>query len=315
MCRSAGMVCAVSFFIACKTQPGSNRHYDDNNPKRVYHLRLSPADGSQYLYSVTRSTEFEMEVDGKKVDNKNRSQMEIAYTINRDSLGDIVLSTVYNKIHLYTKNGDTEQEEDADKAGESTDPVEKMLGILKGAKLRAVVDSAGGIKSMQGDEEIKNKLMGEFSPGDTYGKTIASKQWDQQVKQGLLRNNMEQLFKIFPDSSVHVGDRWKLHSTQHDQIDLTSTLSCQLKEIVDGTAVIRSEGDITSGQSAGLMNGTPYTADLKGTEQGDLEMEVTSGMLLSSSSESEIKGMISSMGRDIPVTITISMKMEGRKVK
>jgi len=147
-----------------------------------------------------------MNVDGKKIDNKNRSQMEIAYTIGRDSLGDIVLSTVYNKIHLYTKNGGTEQEEDADKAGESTDPVEKMLGILKGAKLRAVVSSTGEVRSIKGDEEIKNKLMGEFSPGDTYGKTIASKQWDQQVKQGLLRNNMEQLFKIFPEDGGEKGE-------------------------------------------------------------------------------------------------------------
>jgi hypothetical protein len=43
-------------------------------------------------------------------------------------------------------------------------------------------------------------------------------------------------------------------------------------------------------------------------------METATGMLLSSKSESEITGTISSMGRDIPVTITISMKLEGRRV-
>jgi hypothetical protein len=32
-------------------------------------------------------------------------------------------------------------------------------------------------------------------------------------------------------------------------------------------------------------------------------------------SESKITGTISSLGRDIPVTINISMKIEGRKLK
>jgi hypothetical protein len=111
------------FLNSCKIQPGSTRHFDDNNPNKVYHLRLNPAVGSQYAYTVTRSTEFEVETDGKKVDNKNKSTMEVAYTIGKDSSGDILLTIVYDKIHLYAKNGDAEEEQDADKAAESTNPV------------------------------------------------------------------------------------------------------------------------------------------------------------------------------------------------
>jgi hypothetical protein len=177
------------------------------------------------------------------------------------------------------------------------------------------VSTAGQIKSIQGDVAIKDKLLAGFSPGDTYAKSIASQQWDRQVKEGLLKNNMEQMFHVFPDSAVHVGDRWKLSSAQHEQIDLINKTSSQLKEIVDGTAVIHSEGEITSDNAAGTLNGTPYAADLKGKEESDAAMETTTGMLLSSTSESEITGTISSMGRDIPVTITISTKLEGHRVK
>jgi hypothetical protein len=309
-----GLVLLVSV-VACKTHPGSSRYDEDNNPNKVYHLRLNPPVGSQYTYTVTRSTEFEMEVEGKKVTNRNKSTNECTYTIGKDSSGDILLNIVYGKIHLYSKKEETEEEQDADKAEESTDPVEKALGILKGANLRAVVNAAGQIKSIQGDEAIKDELLAGFSPGDTYAKTIASKQWDQQIKEGLLKNNMEQLFNIFPDSTVHVGDRWKLSSTQHEQIDLITKASCQLKEIVDGTAVIRSEGEISSDNSSGTLNGTPYAADLKGKQESELAMETSTGMLLSSTSESEIKGTISSVGRDIPVMINIITKLEGHRVK
>ena len=112
--------------LSCKTYPGSSHYYDDNNPNKVYHLRLNPPVGSQYTYTVTRSTEFEVETDGKKVDNKNKSTMEVTYTIGKDSSGDILLNIVYDKIHLYAKNGDTEEEQDADKAAESTNPVEMV---------------------------------------------------------------------------------------------------------------------------------------------------------------------------------------------
>ena len=304
----------IFFAASCKTHLNSSRYYDDNDPKKAYHLRLNPAAGSQYTYTVTQSTEFVMETEGKKITNKNNSNLELTYSIGKDSSGDFLLNIVFNKIHLYTKNGDAEQELDADKAAESTDPVEKMLGVLKGAQLQAIVDAAGQIKSIQGDEAIKNKLLAGISPGDTYARSVASQQWDRQMKDGLLKNNMEQMFHVFPDSTVHVGDRWKISSTRHEQIDLVTNASYQLKEIVDGTAVIRSEGEITGDKASGYLNGTPYTADMKGKEESDLAMETTTGMLLGNTSESTITGTISSMGRDIPVTIKISMKIVGRKL-
>jgi hypothetical protein len=74
----------------------------------------------------------------------------------------------------------------------------------------------------------------------------------------------------------------------------------------------RGGGTLVSGdQSSGSLNGTPYTAALKGTQEGEEAMETTTEMLLSSSSESNITGTISSMGQDIPLTITISTKLGG----
>lgn len=305
----------LTLLTACKAHPGSESSYDDNNPNRVYHLRLNPPAGAQYTYTITRSTEFELEVNGKKIDNKNKATFEVTYTFGKNSSGDVLLNIVYNKIHLYTKNDDMEEEEDADKAGdESADPVEKALEVLKGSPLSAVLSPGGQIISLQGDEAIRDKLLASFSPADATAKQIAQQQWDKQVKDGLLKNNMEQLFNIFPDSAVHVGDRWKLSSTDHESINLVNKSSYQLKEITDGTAVIKSQGDLTSEKSSGSFNGTPYTADLKGTQEGEEAMETATGMLLSSASESNITGTISSMGLDIPVTMTISTKLEGQRV-
>ena len=56
----------------------------------------------------------------------------------------------YDKIHLYTKKGDTETDLDADNAGLTADPTEKMLGILKSANILATVGPMGAVKSASG---------------------------------------------------------------------------------------------------------------------------------------------------------------------
>jgi len=307
------LLLVVNSFLFCKTHPDSNRHYSDNDPKKAYRLQLNPKSGSQYTYSITKETEFDVEMEGKEVDNKSRATMVVTYTIGKDSAGNVVLSMVYDKIHLYTKTGDKETDMDADIGEASGDPAERMLALLKGAGIQAVVSPAGQVKAFKGIDEIRDKVLAKFDPSDTYGKSMAGKQWDERIKDGLIKSNMEQLFSIFPDSNVHVGDRWKLSSTQKEGINLHSQSSFQLKEIVDGTAVVHSEGEIRS-EGTGEMGGATFTADLKGKQDGEFEMESETGMLLSSNINSTIAGAMNIMGRNVPITITTSTKMQGRKV-
>ena len=309
------IVVLIIFGLSCKTQPHSSSYYQDNDPKKIYHLRLNPAVGSQYTYTTTKESEYTFQGDGKTINNKSRAVIGLIYTIGRDSLGNVLLNMTYDKVHLYTKNGEKETEMDADNAETSTDPVERMLGVLKGAVLQVAVNSSGAIVYMHGDQAIKDKIMAAFSPGDTYTKMMAGKQWDERIKENLIRNNVEQLFNIFPDSAVHVGNRWKLGSTQKDQIVLNFKTSYLLKEIVDGTAVILADGDVSSEDSTVQVNGTTFTSDLKGKQEGESEMETATGMLLRSHIETKMSGTMTMMGRQIPVTIGITVKIEGDKIK
>jgi hypothetical protein len=309
------IVVLIIFGLSCKTQPHSSSYYQDNDPKKIYHLRLSPAVGSKYAYTTTKESEFTFQGNGKTINNKSRAVIGLVYTIGRDSVGNVLLNITYEKVHLYAKNDEKETQIDADNAETSIDPVERMLGVLKGSALQVAVSSSGAIVYMHGDQVIKEKIMAAFSPGDTYTKMMAGKQWDERIKENLIRNNVEQLFNIFPDSAVHVGNRWKLGSTQKDQIVLNFKTSYLLKEIIDGTAVILADGDISGEDSTVQWNGTTFTSDLKGKQEGEFEMETATGMLLRSHIDSKISGSMTMMGRQIPVTIGITVKIQGEKVR
>ena len=309
-------VLVILFFFSCKMFPDSNRHYSDGNPDKVYKLRLNPPSGGTYYYSITNESAFKMEVDDKKVDNRNTSTVGLSYKVNRDSAGDLLLDILYDKVHVKTNNRDNNEEEmDADNAAGSANQVEKLLGYLKGATIRVVLSPKGEMRSVTGYEAIKGKIMSGFQPDDTYSKTIAEQQWDQRIKAGLIQKNMEQLFKIFPDSEVHVGDKWRLHTEERDEVNMRISSVFTLTGTHDGVAVIRSEGDIRSQDSTGSAMGYNFAVSLKGKQEGQFELQMATGMVVSSSLESNIEGEMDMLGRKVPMTIHSKVEVLGRQVR
>ena len=188
----------LSEIQACKTGPGSDKKYPGGEDM-VYELRLSPEMGAEYHYDINNETDYKIEVEEKKVENLNKTSVGIDYSVNKDSAGDFLFSVGYNKVHLYSKNGDKETERDADNAANSIDPAEKMLGFLKQEKFTTVISPKGEMKSNKGYDDLKTKVMTEFGPENPQARKIVADEWDRQVRDGLLKRNMDEFFKIFPE--------------------------------------------------------------------------------------------------------------------
>ncbi|HZE85249.1 MAG TPA: DUF6263 family protein [Puia sp.] len=305
----ACLICLAA--VSCKTRPGADRQYAAGDENGIYRLRLNPANGSKYHYEISNESEFKLEINDKKVDNQSRRDVGVYYQVTKDTAGNFILAIRYDKIHIYTKQNDAETEMDAANAANSLEPAEKMLGLLTGAELVATVTPLGEVKSVNGYKELESKIMAGFDERDTYGKAKAQGQWDKLVGEELIGRNMDQLFKIFPDSAVHVGDKWSLNSRQKGEIGINSRTSYTLQEIHNETAVIVSEGELTSDSTATMM-GYNVTTDLKGRQKGEYQMEARSGMLKSATITADIEGTITAAGKEIPVVIKSSVKLKSR---
>jgi hypothetical protein len=300
--------------VSCKIQPDSDRDYDKFDPDKTYKLQLNPATGSAYYYDITNESETKLEVDDKRVNNETKTTVGVNYTISRDSAGDFLFNTVYNKVHFYTKSGDIETDMDADNAAFSMNPAEKMLGILKDANIVATVSPSGEIKNVSGYKEMGDKIMAGFAANDINSKNIVQDQWEKLIGDGLIKKNMDQLFKIFPDSAVHLRDTWKLNSRQDGEIGLNVKTTYTLKAINSEIAIIGAKGKITSDNNAtNEMGYGGVTTNLTGEQLGEFEMEAKTGMLIRCNIKINVEGTIEVMGREIPVIIKASNKIEGRK--
>jgi hypothetical protein len=307
---------AILFFtLSCKTHPSSDRHYTDGDESKVYRLRLSPVPATRYHFDITNSSEVKIKVGEKQLDNLSRSTIGAVYKMDRDSAGHLLFSITYDKVHLLLKKDGTETEMDAANAAESYDPVEKMLGALQSARIEAVISPNGDVLSVTGYKELTDKMMVSFNYADEATRRTARSRLEQMVGDGIVKKNMDQLFKIFPDSAVHIGDRWKLSSQRKDEVNLHIKNTFQLKDIDDGVALITSEGEITSDSAVTQLSGYAVNASLKGLQKGEYEMQTATGMLVSANITANVEGTMQVMGRDIPVTIGMTVKMSGRPLK
>jgi hypothetical protein len=305
-----GIILLMAF---CKTNPDSNRNYAGET--KVHKLHLNPPIGSKYHYDIINETDFKVEVDNKKTSNENKTSIGVNYEINKDSAGNFVLNTNYDKIHIYSKNGDVESEVDADNSSFSLNPVEKMLGPLKAANITATVSPTGELKSSSGYQQIAGKILDEFKQTDEATRAAIEKQWNKLVEEKIVKNNMDEFFKIFPDSAVRIGDEWKLTSHQNSDVNLLIKTVYKLKDINNDMAIIQSEGEISSDSSStSLLGYNNVSSNLKGKQQALYEVETKTGMLISGKIKTKIKGELDVMGREIPVTIETSIKINGQRL-
>jgi uncharacterized protein DUF6263 len=307
----AGMIISL---CSCRIHPGGAERSSTDDSK-VYRLRLNPSPGSAYKYVISKESKLNLEVDSKQIDNIKKADVTIDYSIDKDSLDNFVIGILYNKIHVYTKTGDQETDIGGDNASASFDPMDKFLGALKETRITATVGRTGEVKKVTGYTEIANRILAEATSLSLGEKQKVQQQWQIAVEQGMIKKNMEQLFKMFPDSAVHIGDKWKLFSTENADINFMVKNFYILKSIKDGIADIESEGEIASDTVSAVLMGTDVIADLKGRQEGSYSMDIKTGMLLGCKVFGDVNGSIQMLGRTIPIKIVTSLKMDGQKVK
>ena len=310
-CLFASIILLIS--ISCKMKLGQSR--TDASNDKILKLHLNPESGANYNYVISNESNSEIEANDKKTELVKEYKVDIDYAINKDSNGNILLQIHYNKIHIYSKTGDVESDVDASKAIMSTNPLERILGALKAANITAAISSSGEIRAVNGLQEIADNVLSQIKTDDILAKTRAQQQWKQMVEQNLIKRNMEQLFKIFPDSAVHVGDKWKLFSNEKEDINFKVKTFYTLTSIDDGYAKIKSEGEILSDSATFNLMGQQVGAVLKGEENGNYNMNVQTGMLVNCAITSKVTGTIQILGQEIPVNIKTKIKIAGKKVK
>lgn len=310
----------IGFLLSCSSAPSSEnvssgKETADGLKKDVgeielHRFRLNPADKASYRYTINNDSEITMEVNGAETSSSNNAEAATNFTVNKDSAGNFVFNIRYEKIKIHTKKDDVETDADADKAPLSSNPVDKMLGILKQSTIIATVDANGEVKNITGYKELGDQLTSGFAPGDVYSKNAARNQWERLISSNIFMGGVDKLFAILPDSTISPGESWSSSSTEGGEIPVNVKSTFTLKKIENDIAEIQSVGDIVSiATDPGTFESGKISGTIRGTQRGMIELDVKTGMIIRNDISTKIEGTIQSMGVDVPVSIQSVVKV------
>ena len=299
------------FLFSCKF---SNK--DKDYQTRIFKLAINPAAESRYYFDIINESEIDMEVSDKKISNQNISTVGLFYTIGKDSIGNYLIQTSYDKIHIKTKNAEEDSEFDAANSSFAMNPVEKMLGVLKGAKISTTITPKGEVKDVKGYKELGEKMVSGFAPNDTYGRAAAKERWEQMIGKELVSNNINQLFKAFPDSGLHIGQQWEVETKQEGQLNASFINTYKLEDVENDIATISVKGTVKNNiQTSGPLNTLQGAiTKVSGTQEGEFKVDIKTGILISSEISSEMEGTVQTLGREVPFNVSNKNLIKGRKL-
>jgi hypothetical protein len=295
----------VLFMLSCGNA-GDGRKYQ-------FALKLSP--GQKFYFDLSNEMRSKIAVDDKKVENRSLANIGLIYEVLKDSAGSYSVRIVYDKIRVKLKDNKGEQQLDADNAVSSFDPVEKMLGNLKGASLVVTLDKKGNIRDIAGSREIAEKVMSGVRGQGMYMEQSMEQLMSQFAGDIFVRNNLAQSFRLFPDSGIHIGDSWNQQYTQTADINFEADAKYTFTRIKNGLAEIEMASTIANAknQQTSVM-GQQVASDIKGKHNGIIRIDTATGLLLNQSTSTAMEGTVQVMGRQMPIELNLKRQMNGRKL-
>lgn len=310
------LLMTMSMISACRLQPDSDRKYDQLHPERLYKVVFQPEKGAAYHYDISRETVYSFTVEEQDFSNISRVDAGVTYTISGiDSLGNYHISLKYDRIQLYAKSKDVITKLDADGPETAYDPIAKMLMTVKNQPLMAIVSPKGEITEIEGYNQLGEKIMTNIGETDLEAASLLKQKWEMVLGNGLIRQQMEQLFQLFPDSTIHVNDTWKTNLREQGELPLNQSITYQLKSIDPAIARVKSNGRIRSESSQLSFPGISGAAfALTGESKGEYRIETATGICIDSETDSKLNGVLNYMGREIPLLIKMESQVHGKRV-
>lgn len=292
-----------------------DKNYVSESPKK-YQVGLHLSKGDKFYYTIINETKTQLEINQQQKVTGNNYQIGLIYEVGQDSLGNVLLKITYDKIHIIIKHKDEDDEIiDADNDGGAFDSVEKLLSFIKGSPITISLSKTGDIISIKGNKEISGKVMASLINGDINFKNKVQELLSQLVGDDFIKNNLQQNFKVFPDTALYIGDSWTRKSSNEAGINFEANTKYVFSSVEDGVADVEVEGIIGNGKptTTNLM-GKDVTTNLKGDQSGILHIDEKTGMVLTGKIKTSIEGTVQVMGREVPIIIKMSKEIQSKRL-
>lgn len=288
-----------------------NINHSDTNKKYLYNLNLPT--GTKYYFNINTKTVSKLSAMGKDVETNNQSEVGLIYEVVGRSADSIQIKITYDQLKFALKSKEGTKEIDAANSGHSFDNMEKQLAAVKGSSLNVTLNKKGEVLQVSGGNEITDKLIATLNVSNPTSQARVREQFNKFIGEDFVKNNLASQFKLFPDTAVAVGNTWKQENTLSTEIGAKASSTFTFDDLDGNIATVQSTAVINTDNKMTIM-GNEVVANMKGNQEGQFETDTATGLLMKSETTTAIDGSMQMMGKDIPLSIKITKRIDGRKL-
>lgn len=282
-------------------------------------LQFKPLVGESFSLQTELEQVIEQDVMGQKqVINQN---MGFDYRFDVESVdkkGNAKVKVTYLDVRLNTTTPMGNVNYDSQQAPDSIPMNLIPFAELVGRGYSYDVDPLGNVSTVYGVSELLDSILAPLT--DPFMRNAMETTLRQQFSEEKIRADMEGLSAFYTEKSVKVGDEWDKTSETMTMAPVELKHHLVLKDLDKQRAILGVNTEIAtrSGSKPVQLPQGEVSYDLKGTQSGELTMDIKSGWQLGSTITQNISGEVTMDNPQLPEPmkwpITIKTKITNKKL-
>lgn len=304
------VVWALCFLLSTAVAANeSNAELKGTKPeKAAVQLKFNLKPGDKYLFSSTVKQEIVQEAMGQQITTTQDIATEYIYSIKARENGVTEIDVTMSAIKMDTDVGGMQRITFDSNDPEAGTSELKVMANMTGKTFQLYVNEDGSVRKVEGFAEIFN---GMEDPQSALLK--------QSFGDSSLIQSMNQITNIYPNETVAMGDTWvkTFSGSIANLLQSEATSHFTLSKLEGNTAVLAVDAQLTFSKFTGeggnpMLQGAAF--NMKGTQQGTIEVDVESGLPIRSEINQNITGSMDMQGMSIPMSITSNITSTGKKL-
>jgi hypothetical protein len=304
-------VIASVLLVGCDFQEHSENK--DNKPMEISFQPIYKEIASQYQYRTINTTRIEQEIDEHPMVVENKMDIITLFEISKNDPNGYTVQITYKEFGVKVEAGEIKKELQASTALNSIDPQEKIFAAFDNAVVEAELDSLGNVISVSGLDAIQNKMI-QLAGNSKEAIQMIHTSLQQYLNEKNFKQNLAQNFKVFANKQIKIGDRWTINSMPVADFNTTFPLHYTFKEIKNNLGVIDVRGETNLKNQTLQLQGNTISVSLNGEQEGKIEVDVETGMVLQSHSKFKAKGNLTLYDKEVPMKIEAEVVVKGEKI-
>lgn len=238
-----------------------------------------------------------------------------------DAAGNMKVATKYDTILFRQKGPAGAVEFDSANPPKQVPQSARPFAALAGLGFRMTLTPAGRVTAVDGLDAMFAEMVRKLDLPEGPAKAAVQRVLTEQFGEDAMKQNLQNLFALYPDTPVSVGESWERRFVISKGFPVVIEGTYTLKGRADGVARIEMKAMIAPNDAAGPVDlGTgKMSYELKGAQSGTAEVDEATGWTRSLVTEQAVAGSIRFQGgggvREVTNPISIKEKVIMEAVK